>query len=95
MCCCVTVINEKRVVARKDYTCDSCLFLREGLDNIENRLTEEERASIEKAKANGWKILKGQQYIRQFNSTEGQTYTFKSIPEIHNICIKYELYGDC
>ena len=78
--------------ARKDHDCSASWFLREFLSDIEDALTEEEKAAVERAKENGWKIKKGQPYIRQNNKMDGELYIFKAIPEIHDICIMHDLY---
>jgi hypothetical protein len=44
------------------------------------------------AKANRYKIQKGQKYIRQCNANDGRLETFIAIPEVHAICMKYQVY---
>ena len=85
-----TLLSESEPVARKDHNCDAC----ESLNYHNNGLTFSELRDVVKAKRNGWKIKKGQKYIRQnILSSEG-IYTFKAIPEIDYICRKYDFYGD-
>lgn len=89
----IVTIHESRPKARKDYYCNACEFLFE--DDISG-LTFSEYRTVVRAKWNGKKILKGQTYIRQFNGDEtiGDTWTYRAIPEIHKICVKYKLYDN-
>ena len=82
--------------SQKDYVCDACNYILEG-DSFKNfvkqhKFTFGELRSLVKAKQNGYKILKGQPYYRQFNKIDGDTCTWRVIPEIDNILIKYNLY---
>jgi len=54
-----------------------------------------EKRAIIKARRNNWKIQPGQRYIRQAVVWEGRLGTFKAIPEMHDICVKYDLYEEC
>ena len=89
---CVEVIREEKPVACKDYICDSCMILIESLPYMSDSLTFNEKRAIVKARRNKWKIKKGQVYSKQVNKMDGEIYNFKSIPEIHEICLKHDLY---
>jgi hypothetical protein len=98
MCCNVRNISTNIVRARKDYHDDSTEFLDGILDyrpRIKVGLTFTEWRQIAQLKANRWRILKGQLYERQYNVMDGQTYTFKTLPEIAKICQKLNLYCVC
>lgn len=90
----ITLISEKEVKkARKEYDCNASLFIRDYLNNcIDLPFSFAEKRAIILAKRNGWKILKGQPYTKQFNSVDGKTYTFRVIPSMNQICIKYKMY---
>ena len=90
-----TVINETFPKAQKDHYCDACHFVLEDLPDLLRHLPYSSAKEIVKAKRNGYKIIKGQQYINQFNRCDGEVYTFKAIPEIHDICLDYDLYPVC
>ena len=92
----ITIIHESTQKARKDYYCNACEFLLEGDNVCELGLTFSEYRSIVKAKQNGYKILKGEIYLRQYNSdeTSKDTWVYRAIPEIHKICLKYDLYDE-
>lgn len=85
--------------ARKDYHDDSYEwlepFLHERLYGSRWQLSFSDWRTIAKLKANGWKIKKGQVYERQYNVQDGETYTFKSLPEIVKICQKLDAYRVC
>lgn len=97
--CCARNISTRLVIARKDHHDDSYEFiepiLHERFYGSKWQLPFTEWRSIAKLKANGWKIKKGQLYERQYNIQDGDTYTFKSLPEIVKICEKLEAYCVC
>jgi hypothetical protein len=92
--------------ARKPHRDDSADYIIEAMDWIrtgalwggrvgEKRyLTFSELRTIAQLKANNWMIQPGQVYTKQWNKQDGRTFTFKSLPIILKICIKYGLYGD-
>ncbi len=90
----ITTIHESTPVARKNYSCNACEFIFN--DDYRNGYTFSEYRSIIKARNNNYRILKGEKYIRQWNADEisGDTWTYRAIPEIHQICIKHELYDN-
>lgn len=87
----VTVLSELTPVARKKHRCMASEFiLNYGINGFGYSFSE--LRSIAKARKNGYKIVKGQKYIRQNNICDNALYTFKAIPEMHEICLKYEHY---
>lgn len=92
----IEVLSESTPKASKDYPCQACRFLLDGglRDVMKGPLTFAEKRAIAQAKANGYKILKGQTYLRQNNVDQGEFYVFKAIPAVHDIMIKYKLYPD-
>jgi hypothetical protein len=91
-----TLIAEQMVKSsRKDYQCQAAYWLHEcGLNNLPKMNFSEYREII-KAKRQSWKVLKGQSYTKQFIVDGGQSWTFRAIPELHKICLKYEIYPEC
>ena len=88
----VEVIHSSEPIARKDYPCEASYFIREG--GTLDYMTFSEKRVFARAKSQAFKIIKGQKYMRQFNKYEGDTYTFRAIPEVHSICAKYDLYPE-
>ena len=87
------VIKETNPKARKNHDCDACNWLlRDGYTGM--GYTRPELREISKARANKWQIVKGQNYIKCTYKDGGEIATFKGIPEIHEICLKYNLYPD-
>jgi hypothetical protein len=84
------VLGETQPTAKKDYPCDACEWLLNG--GYPEGMTISEWRSIVRAKRNGWKIKAGQKYIKQAGIYEGDFYCTRSIPEIHAICLKYDVY---
>lgn len=82
--------------AKKIHDCDASLWIVNGdLHETFRCCTWEEKKDIIRAKRNGWKIQPGQKYLRQAVVFEGRMSTFKAIPEMHDICVKYDIYEDC
>jgi hypothetical protein len=93
----ISTIHHSVQVARRDYHCDGCECLFDGRDykiNTHTKFTISEMRAIIKTKNNNFMIKKGEKYIRQFNTDGGDTWTYRSIPEIHEICIKYNIFLD-
>ena len=102
----VELIASKAQKARKDRPDDSAEFIIEALECIRTgymnsgwrggriKIKFSELRSIAELKANGWRIKKGQYYVKQYCKQEGQLYSFHTLPHILRICVKYKLYGD-
>lgn len=88
----ITTIHEQKPVARKDYKCEACLFIRDG--GYFDDMTFGEKRLVVKARQNKWMIKKGERYIRQFNTDGSDTWTFRAIPAMHDICVKYHFYHE-
>lgn len=85
------LISEAFVKARKNYPCDACEILRNFLGD--EKFTISEYREIVKAKRNGWKIKKGQMYLRQVLK-DGSIYTWRAIIGIDDICRDHDLYEE-
>ena len=87
----ITVLSESNPKAIKEHECMACDFiLAQGVDGF--GYSRDELRLIAKARKNKYKIQVGQKYIKQNNVFDGEFYTFKAIPEMHEICIKHDLY---
>lgn len=87
----IQILSESEPVARKPYDCMACEWILNGGIDGEG-FTRPELRALSKARKNKWQIVKGQKYIRQNNKLGDDIYTFKAIPEIHDICLKHDLY---
>lgn len=90
----VEILSESLPKARKDHECMACEWLNNSGYATKEDLTKDEWLAYQLAESNKWTIKKGQKYIRQNNKYDGRVYSFTAIPEIHEICLKYDLY-DC
>lgn len=52
--------NPKFKIAEQDHDCNACEFIKDCYKDFYDDLTEEQQAVIERAKAKGWKVLKGE-----------------------------------
>lgn len=89
------LIRKSTHVARKTYTCDASEWLHNGdLRGFiyDCKPTYAELRAIAKAKRNCWRIVLGQEYIKEVGRYQGDFYTWRAIPEIDAICRKYNLY---
>lgn len=86
------IIYEARLKARKDHECMACVFIIESGILDECELSFSEFRSVVKAKRDDLKIKKGQYYLSQTVRFEGELRSFKARPDIHDICIKHDLY---
>ena len=87
------ILSESSHIADKDHHCSACDWLCQVLHDF--KFTFAERRDIVKARKDGWMIKKGKKYIVQNNVACGEFYVFKAIPEIHDICLDYDLYEEC
>lgn len=90
------VLRECKPIARKEYTCDACLWLTSDYWwRLEKGLfTFNELKEIVKAKQSNWNIQKGQRYRKLIIKDGGEFYVFKAIPAIDDICQKYDFYEE-
>lgn len=91
----VTLIKSQASKARYARHDDSAEYIIAAMEFIRHgkQMTFAERRAIAQLKANNWEIQKGQTYVRQWNVMDGIHYTFRTLPLILRICVKYNLYG--
>jgi len=89
------LISESEPIARKEYECMAWPWLYQCM-----RAEDLDKDDIAKLDgiiqhiSNKTIIKKGQKYIKQCLEGDDGLYTFRAIPEIHEICLKYKLYED-
>ena len=79
--------------ARKDYHCDAAEWINNS-DLGDDEFTVEDLALIEKARSEGFKVLKGHKYIKVSGKWEGNFEVFRARPELNQICVEYEIYDE-
>ena len=87
--------NNSTPVARKEYHCEASDWIRNGPGIDDSYFTEDEMKVIRKAKAEGWKILKGSKYFKTEGVWDGEWSTFRARVDLNQICLDHDLYGDC
>ena len=90
-------ISSSKPVARKNYGCDASVWLVEGLISYGEissyNFTFSELRAIVKARKNGWRILKGEKHSQaSIVSCDNEILSWRAITEIHDICLRHELY---
>jgi len=84
-----------RPKATKDYHCQACEHISCAWNEADIlALPDNERKAYELAKSKNFRILKGEEYVCQSGVYDGQFYTFRRIPDMVDICHKYELFPD-
>ena len=87
----IIILSESTPIARKEHDCMASEFIfNSGINGFGYSFAE--LRVIAKAKKNKFKIVKGQKYTKQNNKYNGELYTFKAIPEMHQICIDHNHY---
>ena len=94
----IEILSQSTQIARKDYKCDSCVWLlefgnlRQIIDELD--LTFTEKRIIIRVWNDRKMIRKGTKYMKQNIKQNGDIYTVRAIPEIHDVCIKNDIYSD-
>jgi hypothetical protein len=76
--------------SNKDYHCDASEYVNNMLGYFE--LTEEDSVIFDKAMEEKLKILKCTKYLKTEGKYDGEFCTFRARLDMHELCLKYELY---
>ena len=79
--------------ARRNYRCDASEIL-VNTGCAKEDFEPDEWKLISQAKEDGFRILKGSEYIKTKGKYDGDFAEFRARPEIDAICIKYDLYDE-
>jgi hypothetical protein len=87
----IQILSHSTPKARKAHRCMASEFiLAAGISGFGYSFSE--LRAIAKAKKNNYRVVKGQRYIKQNNKLDGELYTFKAIPQMHQICLAHDHY---
>lgn len=86
-----TVLSETHPVAKKEYACNACEWL---LNAGLPEMPYSEAKLFVLARRDGYKIKKGQRYLKQASIFGGDFCCFRARPEIHALCLKYDVYQE-
>ena len=87
------VLEEKKLIAKKIHGCDASYnVISECISDIMPELTFKEKRTIVRMKQQKMKIIPGTKYIRQANIIDGDFCIWKADIEIHEICVRLDLY---
>lgn len=89
----IETLKQTMLKARKNHDCMACEWINNaGVPLRGYTFTFSEWRALINARENNWQIQKGDLYLNQRNIDCGDIFTFKAIPAIHDICIKYDYY---
>lgn len=87
--------NQTTPTARKQYSCDAAEWIvNHGIEDVLYNCTDYEKADIEKAQNQSWKIQPGEKYVKVVGVWEGEFSTFRAKPELDAICHRLNIYDD-
>ena len=89
----IQIIHSSNQKARKKYIDDSWLFLKE-CDGYFPGATFAELREMVRVRNNGGYIMPGDMYLRQFNSYDGDTWTYRASPILHQYCWRTGMYDN-
>ena len=87
------VISEITVKAKKGYPCDACAVWDNMGMALEDCQTDEQRKIVQAARADGWRILPGQLYLKTVYSEGGAMRTYRARPGMDVVCRELDLFG--
>jgi hypothetical protein len=78
-----------------DRECNACLFIQNAMFDIEQDLTDEQKALIDAARADKWKVKAGQP-ARFYIANEGTSEEVEcwERPEMVDICTQFDLWPE-
>lgn len=88
---CWDVENVTYPKAKKHYPCQACEWLANAPIEDED-LTDDERLCLDAARADHWKILPGQKYIKIRGKFDGEWQTFRARIDVNEICKRHGIY---
>lgn len=87
------LIRESTPVARHHYPCQASHWINQA-SLPDSEFEPDELLLLSAAKADRYKIRPGQKYVYQVQRVDGLIETFRARLDMHNICLKYELYPE-
>jgi hypothetical protein len=87
------LIRESTPVARKHYPCEASHWINQanwGASDFE----PDEQLLLSAAEADRFKIRPGTRYLYQVQRVDGRLEVFRARIDMHNLCLKYELYPE-
>lgn len=86
------VFTDSEPISRKEYYCDAYRYF---LSNMAERdFNGDDLLIYQAAKADKFKIKKGTKYFKRTGLFDGMWQTFRARIDMHNLCIKHELYEE-
>lgn len=89
----MTMLSNKVRVARKSHPCGAWYWFDRSEYGPQD-IDPDDWLAIEAARVDRGRILPGMQYIHQTGVDGGQFYDFKARQDMHDICLKYDLYPE-
>lgn len=84
---------ETEKVATEVIRCDASYWIKTTVNrSLRKTMSIQERKMIESARERNWQIYPGMTYIEEQGEAYGKSYISNYIKELHELCLKYELY---
>jgi len=91
------VLKQKIQIASRNYPCDACenLTVDDFMHRPDNyKVSYADKRILVKIRQEGFKVLKGTQYLYQVGVFDGDFYAIHCRLDAVDICEKYDLYDD-
>lgn len=87
------LIRESTPIARRHYPCEASHWINQSNFGDEE-FEPDELLLLSAAKADRFKIRPGTRYLNQVQRVDGRIENFRARIDMHNLCLKYELYPE-
>lgn len=88
-----TNLQYKIRTARKHHVCLACYWFDRSCYGQQD-MDPDDWLIVEACKSDKWKIIPGQRYLYSVGIDGGEFTEFKGRLDMHNICLKYDLYPE-
>jgi len=85
------ILSDVTHVAKKNHPCDACRQ-RNRSNCVKKDMSADDWLIVEAAKADNWKILRGQVYRKAVFVHEGELVTYRARLGMDALCLKNELF---
>jgi len=89
----MTGLSYQRPTAKKEYICDACReWDNSGYGQFD--VSHDDWLIVQAAKADRWRILPGQKYIKVKYADDGTIKVYRARPDMDELCQRLELFDE-